>query len=226
MRPGEIGLFTFDAKTGQPLTAKCEVPETPVSEYCTAFSSMYMARLIAKGRVRSHPQVITVLYDKRGRWLATMSREGEDRRNPGLGLAWILVQFLLLAFFGTLFIFAVSALSARWFGTEPLVGERTSPQELNGLICAGLLLAGLGRLLFKLGRNSCFFVFYGQRCNRLARPNATSFTNGSRRPTSPPSSCHSTSPSPRQPSIGPRPRSTRHGRSFFAARDSSNWAHS
>lgn len=162
MRPGEIGLFTFDAKTGQPLTAKYEVPETPVSEYCTAFSSMYMARLIAKGRVRSHPQVITVLYDKRGRWLATMSREGEDRRNPGLGLAWILVQFALLAFFGTLFIFAVSALSAHWFGTEPLVWERTSPQELNGLICAGLLLAGLGRLLFKLGRRQLLL--------RLLRP--------------------------------------------------------
>jgi hypothetical protein len=31
MRSGEIALFTFDAKTGQPLTAKCEVPETPIS---------------------------------------------------------------------------------------------------------------------------------------------------------------------------------------------------
>jgi len=152
MRSGEIALFTFDAKTSQPLTAKCEVPETPISEYCSAFRSMYWARMVAKGRVRIHPHVITVLYDKRGRWLATMSREGEDRRNPGLGLAWLLFQLPLWAFFGTLVIFAASVLSAHWFGTEPLLWDRTSPEELNGLIFAGVLLAGAGRLLFELGR--------------------------------------------------------------------------
>jgi hypothetical protein len=152
MRPGEIALFTFDAKTGHPLTAKCKVPETPVSEYCSAFRSMYMARRVAKGRVRSHPHVITALYDKRGRWLSTMSRAGEDRRNPGVGLAWILFQFPLFAFLGTLAILAISALSARYFNTGPLHWERMAPQELYGIIVAGLLLAATARLLFELGR--------------------------------------------------------------------------
>jgi len=152
MRPGEIALFTFDAKTGQPLTAKCVPPQSPVSEYCSAFRSMYMARRVAKGRVRSHPHVITALWDKRGRWLATMSREGEDRRNPGVGLAWILFQFPLFAFLGTLVILAISALSARYFNTEPLHWERMTPQELYGIIVAGLLLAATGRLLFEIVR--------------------------------------------------------------------------
>jgi hypothetical protein len=164
MRPGEIALFTFDARTGQPLTAKCEVPQMPICEYCSAFRSMHWARLVAKGRVRSHPHVITVLYDKRGRWLATMSREGEERRNPGLGLAWILFQFPLWGSFGMLVIFAVSALFARWFGTEPLLWEHLSPQEWNGLMIAGLLLAGVGKLVFELGRRKLIL-----RLTRAAR---------------------------------------------------------
>src|SRR5882757_7001377 len=98
MRASEIALFCFDARSGQLLTVKGEVPQTPVSEYCTAFRSLYMARRVAKSRVTSNPRMICALYDKRGRWLASMFRLGEDRRNPGLGLAWVLFQFPLLAF--------------------------------------------------------------------------------------------------------------------------------
>jgi hypothetical protein len=154
MRNSEIALFCFDARTGRPLTVKGETPQTPVSEYCTAFRSLYMARLVAKGRVTENPRMITVLYDKSGRWLVTMSREGEERRNPGLGLAWVLFQFPLLAFYGTAFILASSVFWTHWFGGEPLRWNRLSAQEWNGLIAAGLILGGLGRLVFEVARRA------------------------------------------------------------------------
>jgi hypothetical protein len=152
MRAGEIALFCFDARSGQLLTAKGEVPQTPLSEYCMAFRSLYMARRVAKGRVTSNPRMMCVLYDKRGRWLATLSRLGEDRRNPGLGLAWVLFQFPLLAFLGTVAIFVMSTASAQWFGTEPLRWQHMTAQEWNGIFVLGLLLGGAGKLLFEWAR--------------------------------------------------------------------------
>jgi hypothetical protein len=141
MGSGEIASFYFDAYTGQPLTAKGRIPETPVSQYCVAYQSLYMARLVARSRALRNPRIRIALYDKRGRWIATISREGESRRNPGRGLAWALLQIPLLAFYGTLAILAVSALSARYFGIELIRLEHLSAQEWNGLITAGLLLA-------------------------------------------------------------------------------------
>lgn len=152
MRPGETAVFTFDARTGQPLTALGEVPRKPINEYCCAYRSLYMARLVAKGRIFGNPGVITVLYDKRGRWLGTMSREGEDRRNIGLGLAWVLLQIPLFTFLGGLAILAASELSARYFGTDRIRWESMSSQEWSGLITAGLLLAGIGKFVFEYWR--------------------------------------------------------------------------
>lgn len=152
MRAGEIAIFCFDPRSGQLVTMKGEVPQAPVSEHCTAFRSLYMARRVAKGRVASNPRMMCALYDKRGRWLATMSRLGEDRRNPGLGLAWVLFQFPLLAFLGTVAMFVSSAASARWLGTEPLPWRRMPAQEWNGIFVLGLLLGGIARFLFEVAR--------------------------------------------------------------------------
>jgi hypothetical protein len=153
MRGSEIALFFFDAKTDQILTAKGEVPESPASEYCIAYRSWYMARRVARGRVTKNPRMICALYDKRGRWLATISRQGEDRRNPGLGLAWVLFQFPLLSFLGIVIIFVASALSALYFGTAMLRWERMSLQEWNVVIAAGLLLGGALRFVLDMVRS-------------------------------------------------------------------------
>jgi len=152
MRPGEIALFCFDARSGQLVTVKGEVPESPASEYCIAYRSWYMARRVARGRVMKNPRMICALYDQRGRWLATLSRQGEDRRNPGLGLAWVLFQFPLLAFLGVVIIFAASAVSALCFGTAMLRWERLSLQEWNALLAAGLLLGGALRFVLDMVR--------------------------------------------------------------------------
>ena len=152
MRSGEIALFCFDAISAQPVTVKGEAPTTPISEYCTAFRSLYMARLVARGHVRTNPRMICALYDKTGRWLATVSREGQRRRNPGLGLAWLLLQLPLLSFLGTVLILAASVLSTRWFGTDPLRWEDMNPQELKGLFFAGFLVAATVRVGFELLR--------------------------------------------------------------------------
>jgi hypothetical protein len=141
MRSGEIALFYFDARTGQSLTAKGSVPQTPIQEYCVAYRSLYMARLVARSRVLRNPGMTTVLYDKRGKWLATISRAGESRRNPGLGFARVLIQFPLMALYGTLTILAISAISERYFHFALFYPEHLSAQEWNGLITAGLLLA-------------------------------------------------------------------------------------
>lgn len=124
MRFGEIALFNFDAKSGQLLGPKARVPQLPVQEVCMVFGSRYAARVSAKGQIAAHPQMVTVLYDRRGRWLSTRSRDGETRRNPGLGLAWILLQFPLLAIYGTLAIVAFSHLTSSYLDAEPIrLGE-------------------------------------------------------------------------------------------------------
>ena len=152
MRPGEIALFCFDARTSQPLTALGKAPRNQVDEYCTAYRSLYMARLVAKAKLMKNPGMIMVLYDKRGRWLGTRSREGEDRRNVGLGLAWILFQMPLWAFLGTIAILALSELSARAFGSERIHWQSMSSQEWSGLIVVGMLLGGATRLVFEYVR--------------------------------------------------------------------------
>jgi len=96
--------------------------------------------------------MIMVLYDKRGRWLGTRSREGEDRRNVGLGLAWILFQMPLWAFLGTIAILALSELSARALGSERIHWQSMSSQEWSGLIVVGMLLGGATRLVFEYVR--------------------------------------------------------------------------
>jgi hypothetical protein len=152
MRRGEIALFCFDAKSGQLLTAKGERPQLPLQEHCMIFGSLYAARHTARAQVTSKPLMLCALYGKRGRWLATMSREGEVRRNPGLGLAWLLLQFPLLALFGTPVLLAVSDLFARYLKTDPIRWRQMSPQELYGMITGGMLLGIAGRLLFDHGR--------------------------------------------------------------------------
>lgn len=164
MRPGEIALFYFDARTGQPLTALGKVPRNQIDEYCSAYRSLYMARLVAKSKIIKNPSMITVLYDKRGRWLGTMSREGEDRRNIGLGLAWLLFQMPLCALFGTLAILALSEISARTLGSERMHWESMSSQEWTGLIVAGMLLGGAVRLVFEYVRGR--LVLYLTRAAR------------------------------------------------------------
>jgi len=147
MRSGEIALFCFDAGSGELLTSKGELPHIPVREHCMVFGSLYTARLSARGQVMTKPLMLCALYNKRGRWLATISREGETRRNPGLGLAWLIFQLPLMALYGTLVILASCAILGR-----PIRWQETSPQEINGLIAFGLLLGSAGRLLFEFGR--------------------------------------------------------------------------
>jgi len=152
MRFGEIALFNFDAKSGQLLGPKARVPQLPVQEVCMIFGSRYAARASARGQIAAHPQMLTVLYDRRGRWLSTRSREGETRRNPGLGLAWILLQFPLLAIYGTISVLALSAIGASYFGIEPIRITEMSSQQLSNLFTGGFLVGGFGRLMFELIR--------------------------------------------------------------------------
>jgi hypothetical protein len=152
MRFGEIALFNFDAKSGQLLGPKARVPQLPVQEVCMVFGSRYAARASARGQIAAHPQMLTVLYDRRGRWFSTRSREGENRRNPGLGLAWILLQFPLLAIYGTLAMVAFSHLTASYLDAEPIRLGELSQQQLSSLLAGGLILGGFGRLLFELIR--------------------------------------------------------------------------
>lgn len=161
MRRGEIALFCLDAKSGQILRPGGELPQLPVQECCMIFGGLYTARLTARAQVAKNPLMQCTLYDKGGRWLATMSREGETRRNPGLGLAWLLFQFPLMALYGTLAALAFSALLARYFDTTPIRWSELSWQERNGLVTAGLLLGGAGRLLFELGRRK-LVVWHGR----------------------------------------------------------------
>jgi hypothetical protein len=152
MRFGEIALFNFDVNSGQLLGPKARVPQLPVQEVCMVFGSRYAARASARGQIAAHPQMLTVLYDRRGRCLSTRSREGETRRNPGLGLAWILLQFPLLAIYGTLAIVALSHLTASYLDAEPIRLGELSQQQLSSLLAGGLILGGVGRLLFEFVR--------------------------------------------------------------------------
>jgi len=152
MRFGEIALFNFDAKSGQLLGPKAKVPQLPVQEVCMVFGSRYAARASASGQIAAHPQMLTVLYDRRGRWLSTRWREGETGRNPGLGLAWILLQFPLLAIYGTISVLALSAIGASYFGIEPIRIAEMSSQQLSNLFTGGFLVGGFGRLMFELIR--------------------------------------------------------------------------
>jgi hypothetical protein len=149
MRMGEIALFMFDARSERLLRPKGGVPELPMQEVCMVFGSRYAARFSAKAHVISKPETLSVLYDRRGHWLGTFSREGETRRNPGLGLAWLLFQFPLMAAFGTCAILAVWAVRAYLFRTEPIRLAEMSSQGLGGLLTGGFLLGTLGRLLFE-----------------------------------------------------------------------------
>jgi hypothetical protein len=149
MRMGEIALFSFDARSGQLLGPKGAVPQLPMQEVCLVFGSRYAARFSAKAHMISKPGSLSVLYDRRGRWLSTFSREGETRRNAGLGLAWLLFQFPLMAAYGTLAILAVWAVGAHWFRTEPIRLAEMSSESLSGLLVGGLFLGTLGRLLFE-----------------------------------------------------------------------------
>jgi hypothetical protein len=152
MRLGEIALLNFDAKSGQLLGPRAKAPQLPVQEVCMVFGSRYAARASARGQIAAHPQMLTALYDRRGRWLSTRSREGETRRNPGLGLAWILLQFPLLAIYGTLAIVALSHLTASYLDAEPIRLGELSQQQLSSLLAGGLILGGFGRLLFEFVR--------------------------------------------------------------------------
>ena len=116
------------------------------------FGSRYAARASARGQIAAHPQMLTVLYDRRGRWLSTWSREGESRRNPGLGLAWLLFQFPLMAIYGTVAVLLLSAIDAAYFGTEPIRLSEMASQQLSSLFTGGLLVGAFGRLLFELIR--------------------------------------------------------------------------
>jgi hypothetical protein len=152
MHLGEIAVFSFDAKSAQLLKPKGDAPRLPIEEVCMIFGSRYTARLYAKKAIIGRPQTVVCLYDRRGRWIFTRSREGESRRNPGLGLAWILVQFPLLAFYGTVAILALSAMAAHSLGTEAIRPTEMSSRELSSLFTAGLVLGAFGRLLFELIR--------------------------------------------------------------------------
>ncbi|HYM75279.1 MAG TPA: hypothetical protein VE377_04805 [Candidatus Dormibacteraeota bacterium] len=152
MRLGEIAVFSLDAESRQVLKPKGEVARLPVEEVCMIFGSRYTARFYARNAIISRPQTMVVLYDRRGRWLSTRTREGETRRNPGLGLAWILLQFPLLAVYGTLAILALSALGTYYFGTEPMHVTEMASQQLSSLFAAGLMVGAFGRLLFELVR--------------------------------------------------------------------------
>src|SRR6516225_10614987 len=76
MRSGEVALFSYDERTGQLLKPKGDLPRMPAEEVCMIFGSLYTARLSAKNKRMVRPYTVSALYDKRGRWLATFSREG------------------------------------------------------------------------------------------------------------------------------------------------------
>jgi hypothetical protein len=161
MRIGEIALFSFGARSGQLLKPKGDVPQLPMHEVCMVFGSRYAARFSAKAHMISKPGSLSVLYDRHGRWLSTFSREGETRRNPGLGLAWLLFQFPLMAAYGTLAILAVWAVRAYWFKTEPIRLAEISSQDLGGLLVGGLFLGTLGRLVFEWMRHR-LLIWHGK----------------------------------------------------------------
>jgi hypothetical protein len=222
MRPGEIALFYFDARTGQPLTALGQVPRNQIDEYCSAYRSLYMARLVAKSKIMKNPSMITVLYDKRGRWLGTMSREGEDRRNIGLGLAWLLFQMPLCALFGTLAILALSEISARTFSSERMHWQSMSSQEWTGLIVAGMLLGGAVRLVFEYVRGR--WVLYLTRAAREpVGSGGRRSINGSPERTTRVCSCPLILPSNRPRSSGNRWRNIKRGLMDSVAKDSNCW---
>lgn len=152
MRFGEVAVFTLDAKSRQILRPKGQVARLPVEEVCLVFGSRYTARFYTRNGIVGSPQMLFALYDRRGRWLATRTREGETRRNPGLGLAWVLFQFPLMALHGTVAVLAFAGCGAYCFGTEPMHPTQMSSQELSTLFTGGLMTGAFGRLLFELIR--------------------------------------------------------------------------
>jgi len=178
MRFGEIALFNFDAKSGQLLGPKAKVPQLPVQEVCMVFGSRYAARASASGQIAAHPQMLTVLYDRRGRWLSTRWREGETGRNPGLGLAWILLQFPLLAIYGTISVLALSAIGASYFGIEPIRIAEMSSQQLSNLFTGGFWSVVLAASCSNSYECGCSYGMEGQCWRRWDRPSARSCTGG------------------------------------------------
>ena len=64
-------------------------------------------------------------------------------------MAWVLFQFPLWAFFGTLAILAVSEILARYLGTDRIHWENMSSQEWSGLVVVGMFLGGTARFVFE-----------------------------------------------------------------------------
>lgn len=159
MKSGEVAVFCLDGKTGQPLRFTGEPADLPIHEYCMAHRWLGEARRTAKGRVLTKPNIVCTLYNKRGRWLGTFSKDGEERRNPGLGLALVILRFPLFALLGTLLILAGSALSARYFGTKPIRWSTLDMRERIPLVYFGLGVGGLCALFYVLLRDA-FIVWY------------------------------------------------------------------
>jgi hypothetical protein len=147
MDPTEVALFCFDAESGRPLKVNGEVPETPVSEYCMAFRDRLHAKKVGRGTVILHPHVTCALYNSRGKWLETVSRQGVRRRNEGLGLALLILQFPLLAMLGLAAIVAVSELYSAAKHTRPPDWASLSQTDWASLAVIGLFLGACARLL-------------------------------------------------------------------------------
>ncbi|MGZ4813914.1 MAG: hypothetical protein ACXVZV_00795 [Terriglobales bacterium] len=149
MRPGEIALFCIDSRTGQPLRIfTADPPKVPMHHHCSVFRSLYHARLAVKGCRMSRPNTSYLLYDKGGRWLETHSPAGVDRRNPGLGLALLMLHYPAMALIGTLLVLAVST----WLRpTHPelyIDWRELSPQQWVSWTFVG---TGVGALLWAVG---------------------------------------------------------------------------
>ena len=147
MRWGESALFFFEEATGNLLTSKGKPADLPIRQYCMVFRRLGPALDMAKGTVALRPHMLCAIYDRHGRWQATRSRAGEDRRNPGVGLTLLLLQFPLTALLGTLAILAGSFPFAKYFGGEPFRWEYMSFQERVAIATLGLGLGALTRFV-------------------------------------------------------------------------------
>ena len=116
------------------------------------FGSRYAARFEAKGAVALRPNSLCALYDRRGRWLNSFSREGVRHRDQALALGWLLLQFPLSVLCGTLAILGFSAFCNRYLDIDPVFWRGLFPQTSAELLVGGFILGALGRTFFEFVR--------------------------------------------------------------------------
>lgn len=164
IRPRECALFCLDRNTGEVLTSSGKLPETLVRRYCTAFKSRFLAKDVARYLRAAHPNMVCVLYSSKGRWLETVAVDGVQRRNPGLGLALVLLRFPLWVVLGTLELMLVLGLSGFDKRIANFQWSAITQGNWIAILFAGLYVGAATHGIFYLCR-----LFYYRWRTRLAR---------------------------------------------------------